>query len=352
MDRPIAIAVDAMGGDHGPEVVVEGALAAARRASDVELVLVGKAAKIRTIMRRLGMPQRRPRVVHAEQSVRMDEAPKSSLKKKKSSLALAADLVRAGEADALVSMGNTGACLATTVLKWRTLPGISRPAIAQIMPVPGHPVLLLDVGANVDCKPRHLVDFALMGSIYAREVFGRPQPRVGVLSIGEEEGKGNELTRAALQELKRTPLHVLGNAEGRDVFSGRFDVIVCDGFVGNVVLKFGEALVQTVFDHIKGEISKSLLSALAGLAIRPHFRNFKRQVTPDEYGGAPLLGVGGVCIIGHGSSGPRAVENAILMAATVARRRVNEKIVAEAGRLADVGGEARPEPALQGADAL
>lgn len=315
-----------MGGDHGPEVIVEGALAALEDSSD-EIILVGNQGQIRKIIRRLGMPSRRPRVVHAEDVIGMGDNPKASLRKRKSSIAVAADLVKKDEADALVTMGNTGACMATTVTKWRTLPGISRPALAQVMPIPGRNVLLLDVGANVDCRPRHLVDFAIMGSIYAERVFGRPRPRIGVLSIGEEDSKGNELTTTVLRELRGSSLNVRGNAEGRDIFSGRFDVVVCDGFVGNVVLKFGEALVQMVLDHMKGEISKSVLSSLAALAIKPHLSNFKRQVDPDQFGGAPLLGVNGVCIIGHGSSEARAVRSAILTAARLAERAVNEKII-------------------------
>jgi glycerol-3-phosphate acyltransferase PlsX len=328
MEKPrMRVAVDAMGGDHGPEVIVEGALAACQEA-DCDVILVGKEGKVRRLIREMGMPERRPRVVNAEQSVGMDENPKASLRKTNSSISIAAELVKKGEADAFVSMGNTGACLAATVLKWRPLPGVSRPALAQVMPVPGHPVLLLDVGANVDCRTRHLVDFAIMGSIYAQEIFGRPKPRIGVLSIGEEEIKGNELTLGVLKELRKTSLNLLGNAEGRDVFSGKFDVIVCDGFVGNVVLKFGEALAKMIMDHLKGEISKNVLTSLAGLAIAPQLRQFKRQVAPDEFGGAPLLGINGVAIIGHGSSGPRAVTNAIMMAGRVAEKRVNEKVVA------------------------
>ena len=239
-----------------------------------DVILVGKQSQIRTIMRRLGTPSPKPRVVNADEVVGMGENLKSSLRKRKSSIAVAADLVKKGEADALVTMGNTGACLATTMTKWRSLPGISRPALAQVMPVPGRNVLLLDVGANVDCRPRHLVDFAIMGSIYAEQVFRRKKPRIGILSIGEEESKGNELTAAVSKELRESDLNFLGNAEGRDIFTGRFDVVVCDGFVGNVVLKFGEALVQMVLDHMKGEISKNVLSSLAALAIKPHFQNF------------------------------------------------------------------------------
>lgn len=332
MDEPVRIVVDAMGGDHGPSVIVEGALGAAEN-SNHEIILVGKQAKVRSLMRSLGMPKRRPRVVNATEVVGMREAPKASLRKRNSSLSVAVDLVKKGEADALVTMGNTGAALAATVIKWRTLAGISRPALATVMPVPDHPVLLLDVGANVDCRPRHLVDFALMGSIYAREIFGRPEPRIGVLSIGEEDSKGNELTTTVLKELRRSSLNCIGNAEGRDIFSGEFDVIVCDGFVGNIVLKFGEALVEMIMKQLKGEISKNVLSALAASALKPHFSNFKRQVGSDEFGGAPLLGVNGVCIVGHGSAGSKAVRNAILMAAKVAERKVNEKIVAEAAAL-------------------
>lgn len=347
MEKPsIRIAIDAMGSDHGPEVIVEGALAAAAECEH-EIILVGKQGKIRKIMREIGMPERRPRVVNAEQAVGMAENPKASLRKRDSSISIAAELVKKGEADAFVSMGNTGACLAATVIKWRNLPGISRPALAQVMPVPGHHVLLLDVGANVDCRPQHLVDFAIMGSIYAQEIFGRSKPRVGVLSIGEEDEKGNELTLTVLKELKASKLNFGGNAEGRDVFSGRFDVIVCDGFVGNVVLKFGEALVQMIMGHLKGEISKNVLSSLAALAIKPVFSNFKRQVASDEFGGAPLLGVNGIAIIGHGSSGPNAVKNAILMAAKVAERGVNEKIVAAAAEHhARIEEAARKEPVV------
>ncbi len=333
----IRVAFDAMGGDHGPEVLVEGALAAALD-TDLDVILVGRNGKIRTIIRELGMPERRPRVVNAEEVVGMAEGPKKSLKKQNSSIAVAAELVKKGEADAVVSMGNTGACMAHTVLKWRILPGISRPALAQIIPVPEHPVLLLDVGANVDCRPRHLIDFAIMGCIYTEHVLGWPNPRLGVLSIGEEDGKGNELSLEVHKELRNSgKFNFIGNAEGRDLFSGKFDVIVCDGFVGNVVLKAGEALGQMILTNLKMEILKNPLSALAGLAIGPQLQSFKRQVAPDEFGGAPLLGVNGVCLIGHGASNARAVTSAIRMAAKVVRGKINEKIVARAA-------DYRPEP--------
>lgn len=326
MGSNIRIAVDAMGGDFGPEVVVAGAVQAIN-ATPHEIILVGKPGPIRKTMREVGMPSRKPRVVAAEEIVGMSESPKRSLRKRKSSIAVGADLVKSGQADAFVSMGNTGAVLAAMVIKWRTLKGISRPALAQIIPVPGHPVLLLDVGANVDCRPRHLVDFALMGSIYAKEVFDQVDPRVGVLSIGEEESKGNELTLSVAKSLRESNLNFKGNAEGHDIFTGEFDVIICDGFVGNVVLKFAEAMTKMIFKQLKGELGKTALSALAGLAIRPQLVSFKQQVAPEEFGGAPLLGVDGVCIVGHGSSGPVAVKNAIINAAKVAERQVNDKIV-------------------------
>lgn len=327
--RSIHIAVDAHGGDDGPEVIVAGAIEAAHECEH-EIILVGKPGKIRKIMREIGMPERRPRVVTAEQIVGMAESPRASLRKKKSSIAIGAELIKKGEADAFISMGNTGAVMANMVMKLRTLPGISRPALAQVIPVPDHPVLLLDVGANVDCKPRHLVDFAIMGSIYAREVFGLAKPRIGVLSIGEEDGKGNELTIAVGKDLKATNLNVRGNAEGRDIFSGKFDVIVCDGFVGNVVLKFGESMGRMLMDHLKGEITRDMLGTVAALALRPHLTSFKKRVAPDEFGGAPLLGVNGVVLVGHGSSSPAAVCSAIMMAARLAERGLNEKIIAAA----------------------
>lgn len=333
-----------MGGDFGPEVIVEGALLALKECPH-EIILVGKPGPIRKTIRRIGMPEKRPRVVNAEEIVGMSESPKKSLRKKKSSLSLAADLIKKGEADALVSMGNTGAVLATTVLKWRPLKGVSRPALAQIVPVPGQPVLLLDVGANVDCRPRHLIDFAVMGSIYAEHVFGRKKPRVGVLSVGEEDSKGNELTLTVLQELRKTHLNVIGNAEGRDIFSGRFDVIVCDGFVGNVVLKFAEAMAKMILERLKGEIGKTPISALAALAIKPHLLGFKKQMAPEEFGGAPLLGINGVCIVGHGSGNAQAVKNAILMAGRVAERQVNGKIIEAIAQLEPVAAETAPSAA-------
>lgn len=331
-----------MGGDFGPDVVVEGALAALKETHH-EIILVGKPGPVRKRMRQIGMPEKRPLVVNAEEMVGMSESPKASLRKKKSSLSIGADLVKKGEADALVSMGNTGAVLATTVLKWRPLKGISRPALAQVVPVPGQPVLLLDVGANVDCRPRHLIDFAVMGSIYAEQVFGCKKARVGVLSIGEEDSKGNELTLTVLQELRKTKmLNVVGNAEGRDIFSGKFDVIVCDGFVGNVVLKFAEAMARMILERLKGEIGKTPISALAALAIKPHLMGFKKQMAPDEFGGAPLLGINGVCIVGHGSGNANAVKNAILMAGRVAERQVNGRIMEAIAQLEPIGAEPAP----------
>lgn len=344
-EERVRIAFDAMGGDHGPSVLVEGALMAARDNPDLDIILVGKASKIRTHMRELGLPERRPRVVNADTVVGMAENPKRSLRKKDSSLSVAADLVKKNEADALVTMGNTGAALATTVIKWRNLPGVSRPALAQVIPAPNKPVLLLDVGANVDCRPQHLVDFAIMGAIYAEMALGWANPRVGVLSNGEEDEKGNELSKAVFKELKelrnRKKMNFVGNAEGRDLFSGNFDVIVCDGFVGNVVLKFGESLAAMIITQLKGEILKSPLTALAGMFIQPSLRNFKKQVAPDEFGGAPLLGVNGTCIVGHGSAQAKAVASAIRVAGNVVRGKLNEKIVE---RVAELGVKPEPNP--------
>jgi len=321
------IALDAMGSDHGPEVLLEGAYLAVSQYPTLRVICTGPRMRLHSLLRHHGWQHPRLFVEDAPEVVSMHEAPSESLRKRQSSVAVAARLVQERKADGMVSAGNTGATMAVTLMMWRTLPGISRPAISAILPHPERPCVLLDVGANVDCKPRHLLHFALMGSVYSRYTFFRRHPRVALLSIGEEETKGSELVFAARDLLRTTNLNFAGNAEGRDLVRGKFDVVVCDGFVGNIVLKFGEAVVEFIMDSIRQEVQKSLVSQLGAVAVMPALRNFKRQVDYAEFGGAPLLGVRGNCIISHGSSHAKAIKNAIRVAAEMAGARVNDHII-------------------------
>lgn len=322
------IALDAMGSDYGPQNLVEGAILASERLH-LEVVLIGKQEVLTEILRKKNFRSPRLSIVNATEVVGMHDAPKDSLRKKNSSVNVATQLVHQGEALGLVSAGNTGATLASTLKIWRTLHGISRPAIATMLPTQKQPVVFLDVGANVDCKPRHLFHFAIMGSVYARDILNRPAPRVGLLSIGEESSKGNEQTLGAHRLLEQSTLNFRGNAEGRDILTGEFDVIVCDGFVGNIILKFGEAVAEMILHSLKGEISKNVISYLGALAMAPAFESFKKRVDYSEYGGAPLLGLNGTCIICHGESNPKAIMNAIRVAGELVNHNVNKHIVEE-----------------------
>jgi len=321
------IALDAMGSDHGPEVLLEGAYLALTQYPTLKVICTGPRTKLTHLVNQHGWNHPRLFIENATQVVAMDESPSDSLRKRDSSVAVAARLVVEGRAQGMVSAGNTGATMATTLLMWRTLPGISRPAISAILPHPERPCVLLDVGANVDCKPKHLLHFAIMGAVYSRYMFYRRHPRVALLSIGEEESKGNALVLETRELLKETNLNFVGNAEGRDLVKGKFDVVVCDGFVGNVVLKFGEAVVEFIIESIKQEVQKSLVSQLGAVAMMPALRNFKRQVDYAEFGGAPLLGVRGNCIIAHGSSHAKAIKNAIRVAAEMVGAHVNDHII-------------------------
>jgi len=310
--RTIRVALDAMGGDRGPEVTVEGAVAAARELGST-VILVGDEQVLRSHLARHDVGGLDLTVQHAPESVEMGESPMAALRKKKhSSIRIGLDLVKRGEAEAFVSAGNTGAVMATAVVVLGPLPGVERPAIAVVVPTLTHQAILLDVGANVDCKARHLLQFAIMGNVYARDILGQTQPRVGLLSIGEEEIKGNELTREAFRELAdEASLNFIGNVEGRDVFNGAADVIVCDGFTGNVALKISEGLVETMFHLLREEVKKDLRGRVGSLLLIPAFRRFKRRIDSSEFGGAPLLGVNGVCMISHGRSTGKAIRNAI-----------------------------------------
>lgn len=325
-----------MGTDVGPHELLRGALDALAEFSKITVVAVGPKQHLTQILRENGWEHPRLFIENSTEVVGMDEQPRDSLRKRDSSVTVAARLVHQGRADGMVSAGNTGATMATAMLQWRTLPGISRPAIVAVFPHPRHPTFLLDVGANVDCKPRHLLHFAIMGSVYARYVYHRRNPRIGVLSIGEEDCKGNDLVFQTQQLLRGSSLNFKGNAEGRDLLNASFDVVVCDGFVGNTVLKFGEGLVSFIFQNIKEELSRSLVSQLGAVAVMPAFKNLKRRVDYSEYGGAPLLGLHGTCVICHGSSRAKAIKNAIRVAAETINAKVNDHIVELAGENSEV----------------
>ena len=316
-----------MGGDRGPVVNIEGAVAAARELG-LSVLLVGNEEELSRSLRRHSTNGLGITICHAPETVGMNESPSAALRKKKhSSIRVGLELVKRGEADAFISAGNTGAVMATAMVTLGSLPGVERPAIALIVPTLRGQSILLDAGANADCKPRHLLQFAIMGDIYARQVMGKKSPTVGLLSIGEEESKGNELTREAFKELEEErSLNFTGNVEGREVFSGAADVIVCDGFTGNIALKISESAAEFFTVLLKEELEKGLVGKLGALLTRGAFRRFKKRVDYTEYGGAPLLGVGGMCIIGHGRSTAKAIKNAIRVAAECVENNVIEHI--------------------------
>jgi glycerol-3-phosphate acyltransferase PlsX len=323
----VRVAIDAMGGDFAPRATVEGAIAAARELGIVP-ILVGDAGRIAAELRRLRAPA--IDVVDAPEVIEMHEHPAMALRRKRrSSIAVAMQLVRDGRADAVVSAGHTGAAMGSAQLVLGRLPGIDRPAIAAVLPtVNGRPVILLDVGANVDCKPGQLAQFGLMGAMYAREVLGVDAPRVGVLSNGEEDTKGNDLTIRAADLLRAMPLLFVGNVEGRDLLFGAADVVVCDGFVGNVVLKLGQGLIGALRDILKAEFSgwQGRLWQIYLLPLAGRLRRIWRRLDYREYGGAPLLGINGVCVIAHGRSNARAIRNAVRVASEAAHHQLPERI--------------------------
>lgn len=322
------IAVDAMGGDYAPREVVAGAVAAAAIESIETLYLVGDESAIRAELASLGHIPEKIQVRHATEVVEMGEAPAQAVRRKRdSSIGRAVELVKAGEADAVMSAGNTGAAVAASALKLRTLSGVDRPAIATVMPTRKNPVVLVDAGANLDCTPQQLVQFALMGSVYSRVILGRQNPVVGLLSIGGEDSKGNDVTKKTFASLQASSLNFRGNVEGRDIFEGETDVVVCDGFVGNIVLKTSESSASAVISWLKRELTANWIRKSACLLLRGAFKSLKARLDPESYGGAPLLGVNGVCIIAHGRSSRHAVYHAIRVAAESVQCHVNEDIV-------------------------
>ncbi|TAM83600.1 MAG: phosphate acyltransferase PlsX [Acidobacteria bacterium] len=326
-----AIAVDAMGSDTAPLPEVEGAIQAAR-AGYAEVLLVGPQDVLNRELTKRGAKGLKIEVVHASEAVTMEDAAAKAFRRKRdSSIRVAARLVRDGKAAGLISAGNTGAVMTTAKILLGTLEGVDRPALAQVFPSSqnGKASVLLDVGANVDCKPLHLEQFAVMGEIYYRVIFGAERPRVGLLSNGSESHKGNEVTREALARLNELNLNFAGNVEGRDLFNGRVEVIVADGFIGNVALKISEGIVDTVSSLLKESLSSTFSSKMGYLLSRKAFGRMKKRLDYSEYGGAPLLGVKGVCIICHGGSNANAIKNAIRVAAEFSEGRVNEKIESE-----------------------
>ncbi len=320
------VAVDAMGGDHAPVVEVEGAVAAAREFA-IPVTLVGDTDRLRQELAKHDCQGLDIIIQHAAEVVGMHDSASDAVRKKKdSSIRVAFELVKQGAADAVVSAGNSGATMAAGMFVLKRIKGIERPAIAQVFPTLRGKTLVLDVGGNVDCKPIHLVQFAIMGEVYARHVMGVAKPRIGLLSNGEEESKGNELTRETNAALKDIPLAYAGYVEGRDIFNGTVDVVVCDGFVGNVVLKLSEGLAEAVGKMLKEEIQQSFLSKVGYLLSRKAFKNFKKKVDYAEYGGAPLLGIDGVGMICHGGSNAKAIKNAIRFAHEYAQKGVNQRM--------------------------
>lgn len=333
------IALDAMGGDRGSEMAIQGALAAVRDRKDLNVILIGP----RTIIEQQladysGGNQsflERISVHHASEVITMDDSPVDAVRKKKeATIMVGFDLVKKKQADAVVSAGNSGATMAAAIRKLGRLPGISRPGIASFFPTLKKPVMLMDIGANVDCRPQHLYQFAVMASSCSRLLLNLDHPRIGLLSIGEETGKGNALVKETYELLKQSPLNFIGNVEGRDVYKGDVDVIVCDGFVGNISLKISEGLADAAMQMLKREIMKTWRAKLGYLLIREAFNGFKKQVDYAEYGGAPLLGINGTGIICHGASNAIAIRNAIEVAANMVHNRVNDAIVQALGEYA------------------
>lgn len=324
------LAMDVMGGDRGPGAVLEGVALALRSPGTEalrEVHLVGRREDIEPALRALGLSDPRLRILHAGEVLSMEDKPTEALRRKKdASMFRAIELVRDGEAEAMLSLGNTGALFAAATVRLRPVAGVERAAIAAVLPTETSEFVLLDAGANLECKPLHLVQFALMGELYAREILGKPRPRVGILSNGTEDGKGTELTRAALELCRQTDLNLLGHIEGHDLFADRVDVAVADGFTGNIVLKTAEGLGKAVNRILKAELSANPLRLAGALLARGAFRQLRRRMNPDSYGGAPLLGLNGVVIKIHGSAGPGVVANAIRQSASAVSHQLNELI--------------------------
>lgn len=323
------VAVDAMGGDHAPEAIVEGALLAAKKLDVDEVILVGNQILIEREMAKHPLLKGVPvAIVHAPQAVQMHESPARVLRAKAdSSISVAMDLMKDGKCDAVVTAGNSGAAMAISMWKLKKLDGVERPALASIHPTLNGASVLIDAGGNVDCKPIHLVQFAIMGEIYARFILGKDRPQVGLLSNGREESKGNDLTKRVHAILKESELNYIGYVEGRDISSGTADVIVCDGFVGNVALKSSEGIADSFIAMLRAATRKSLWARIGYFFMRQAQDSIKRRIDYSEYGGVPLLGINGTCFICHGHSSPKAIKSAVRAACEYVRRDINRLLI-------------------------
>ncbi|MEW6456553.1 MAG: phosphate acyltransferase PlsX [Acidobacteriota bacterium] len=320
------IALDAMGGDRAPSAIIEGAVKASRELN-VDIILVGVEDIIKEELKRLNDRSSKIEIVHSPEVIKMEESVFQALRlKKSSSIKKAVQLVKEGNANGVVSAGNTGAVMALSKAILGPVEGVERPALAIIVPTLKGFSILMDVGANVDCKPRHLKQFALMGKIFMEQIFGKENPKIGLVNIGEEEGKGNELIKETFKELRNSNLNFIGNIEGRAIYQGVADVIISDGFTGNVALKVTEGVVEVLFSMLKGEVSRNLIAKLGFLLMNRALKKFKKKVDYSEYGGGLLLGINGVAVIGHGRSGPEAIKNAIRVAKNFIYRKVQERI--------------------------
>lgn len=327
------VALDAMGGDYAPAVNVEGAVEAVNDSEGIDIILVGDEFSIKRELDSKRYPHNRISLKHTSEVVSMDESPSVVIRKKKdSSIRKGIELVKNGEADAFVSAGHSGVVMATALLLLGTSTGIDRPAIGAIMPTLKAPFVLVDAGANLHCRPENLLQFALMGSTYYSAVFGRSEPEVALLSVGEEDTKGNELTREAFKLLKGVDLNFTGNIDSKDIFTGDAKVVVCDGFTGNVVLKTSEGLADAMIRMLRREIVDLSVGRIGYFLMKPALRNFKKKMDYAEYGGAPLLGINGTCIISHGRSTAKAIRNALKVAAGLSENKVYEIIASDIER--------------------
>ncbi|MDI6786460.1 MAG: phosphate acyltransferase PlsX [bacterium] len=323
------IIVDAMGGDKGPSVVVKGVIEAVLENENKieEVLIVGKKEVLLKELDKHKIDGLPIQIIHASEVIGMEEAPAAAVRTKKdSSIVIAMKLLKEKKAEAIVSPGNTGAVMAAALFNLGRLKGVTRPAIATLIPTNRTMSILLDVGANVDCRPKHLFQFALMGQIYAEYILGIKNPSIGLLNIGEEEGKGCGLTNETYSLLKNTSLNFIGNVEGKDIINGKVDVVICDGFVGNVVLKFGESLIETILEFLRREISKSIRHKIGAFLLKPAFKALKKKLDHQEYGGAPLMGVKGNCIICHGNSTSKSIQSALKMASMFVKQEINNHI--------------------------